>query len=223
MSCGFLYRGLLLRNSFNSAGKAKNQEYAQSEHHYFINVTFLCFDLLIYLQHITPLTTDNIQQHFLDTIRQHTGILHKVCRLYCHIAEDRQDLFQEMVAQVWKAFPGFRNEAKISTWIYRIALNTAISDFRKKQRKISTVALAAGEISAIYREDATAEKERSALMQQAIDRLSDVEKALVMLYLEDKSYEEMEDILGMSQGNLRVKMNRIKEKLRKNVAGYEKE
>lgn len=175
------------------------------------------------MQDITLLTTDNIQQHFLDTIRQHTGILHTVCRMYCHIAEDRQDLFQEMVAQVWKAFPGFRNEAKISTWVYRIALNTAISDFRKKQRKISTVALAVNEILIIYGEEATAQKERSALMQQAIDRLSDVEKALVMLYLEDKSYEEMEDILGISQGSLRVKMNRIKEKLRKNVAGYEKE
>jgi len=223
MHCRFLCRDLLLRCSRNSAGKTKNQEYVQPGYHYCINVTFLCFDLLIYLQDITLLTTDNIQQHFLDTIRQHTGILHKVCRMYCRIAEDRQDLFQEMVAQVWKAFPGFKNEAKISTWVYRIALNTAISDFRKKQRKISTVALAANEILIIYGEEATAQKERSALMQHAIDRLSDVEKALVMLYLEDKSYEEMEDILGISQGSLRVKMNRIKEKLRKNVAGYEKE
>lgn len=222
MSCGFLYRELLCGSS-NSAGKANSQKNSQPEYHCSVNVTFLCFGLLIYLQHITPLTTDNIQQHFLETLRQHTGILHKVCRVYCHTAEDRQDMFQEMVAQVWKAFPGFRNEAKISTWIYRIALNTAISDFRKQQRKISTVALAAGEISAIYSEETTTQEERLALMQQAIDRLSDVEKALVMLYLEDKSYEEMEDILGISQGNLRVKMNRIKEKLRKNVAGYEKE
>lgn len=169
------------------------------------------------------MTTDNIQQQFLNTIRQHNGILHKVCRLYCHSAEDRQDMFQEIVAQVWKSFPGFRQEAKISTWIYRIALNTAISYFRKNQRKIHTVILDTHEMPVISEAEEEKQKERLQLMQQAIDRLSDVEKALIMLYLEDKSYEDMEEILGMSQGNLRVKINRIKEKLRKNIALYENE
>lgn len=175
------------------------------------------------MQHITPLTTDNIQQYFLDAIRQHNGIIHKVCRLYCHSAEDRQDMFQEIVAQVWKSFPGFRQEAKISTWIYRIALNTAISDFRKNKGKIKTIILNPHEIQSIYDYEDEKQNEKLQLMQQAIDRLSDVEKALIMLYLENKSYEDMEEILGMSQGNLRVKMNRIKEKLRKNIAHYEKE
>lgn len=175
------------------------------------------------MQHITPLTTDNIQQDFLDTIRQHNGILHKVCRLYCLNAEDRQDMFQEIVAQVWKSFPGFRKEAKISTWIYRIALNTAISDFRKNQRKIQTVNLDTHEITGIFEGEDEKQKERIQMMQQAIERLSDVEKALIILYLENKSYGEMEEILGMSQGSLRVKMNRIKEKLRKNIAQNEQE
>lgn len=211
---------LLLRNSGIHAEKTNRQKNNQSGHSCVINVTILCFCLLISLQHITPLTTEQIQQHFLETIRQHNGILHKICRLYCHSAEDRQDLFQEIIAQTWKAFPTFRNESKISTWIYRIALNTAISDFRKSRRKIHTVFLDSSDIPDC---DDRIQEERLQLMHEAIDRLSDVEKALIVLYLENKSYEEMEEILGMNQGNLRVKMNRIKEKLRKNIAVNEKE
>lgn len=160
---------------------------------------------------------DSLQQHFVEVLHQHSGILHKVCRLYSYSPEDRQDMFQEMVAQIWKAFPGFRSEAKISTWIYRIALNTAISDYRKKQRKISTVSFETESIHALYEEQDVEKNERLQLMHEAINNLTDVEKAIIILYLEDKNYEEMEDILGMSQGNLRVKMNRIKEKLRKNI------
>lgn len=159
----------------------------------------------------------SLQQQFVEILQQHSGILHKVCRLYCYSAEDRQDMFQEMVAQVWKAFAGFRQEAKISTWMYRIALNTAISDYRKKQRKINTISFEAYNIQELYEEQDIEKNEKLKLMHEAISNLTDVEKAVIVLYLEEKSYEEMEEILGMSQGNLRVKINRIKEKLRKNI------
>src|SRR5579863_5299892 len=142
-------------------------------------------------------------------------MLYKVCRLYCFSVADRQDLFQEIVLQLWRSYPGFRGEARISTWLYRIALNTAISGLRKKQSLIRTVdpERLPTELQDIQY---SAEKEEQVrLLYTAIEQLSEVERALTMLYLEDRSYQEMEEILGISQNNLRVKMNRIRDKLRK--------
>lgn len=158
--------------------------------------------------------TTNSEQDFLLLLQQHQGIIRKVCHLYGHSDVDRDDLYQEIVIQLWKAFGSFRGESKISTWMYRIALNTAISNLRKQTRKVS---LSFPEF--IPKEEADSEEEklkeeRLNEMYAAISRLTEVEKAIVMLYLEDKSYEEMEEILGISNGTLRVKMNRIKDKLR---------
>ena len=163
------------------------------------------------------MATNQIQEQFLELLKENNGIIHKVCHLYCHSAHDRQDLFQEILLQLWKAFPKFRNESKISTWMYRIALNTAISDFRKQQRRISTVDEALPESVGLYDHDPIEQKERLVVLQRAVNRLSDIEKALVMLYLEEKDYQEMEEVLGINQANLLVKMNRIKEKLRRQV------
>jgi len=142
-------------------------------------------------------------------------MLYKVCRLYCFTEPDRQDLFQEIVIQLWRSYASFRGEAKFSTWLYRIALNTAISGLRKQQRLISPTD--PGQLPTELQDiQYPAEKEEQLqLLYAAIEQLSEVEKALTMLYLDDKSYLEMEEILGISQNNLRVKMNRIKEKLRK--------
>ena len=147
-------------------------------------------------------------------------MLHKVCNLYCSSLHDRQDLFQEIVIQLWRSYPRFRGEAKFSTWLYRIALNTAISDLRRQKRRPLTAdpeRLATERLPAEL-QDIQYAKEKEEQLQQlydAIGQLTELEKALVMLYLEDKPYEEMEEILGINQNNLRVKMNRIKEKLRK--------
>lgn len=163
------------------------------------------------------MATDHIQEQFLELIRENNGIIHKVCHLYCHTLHNRQDLFQEILLQLWKAFPKFRNESKISTWMYRIALNTAISDFRKQQRRISTVGDALPEKADLHAAAPVEQKERLAAFLEAVTRLSDIEKAIVILYLEEKNYQEMEEILGIGQAGLRVKMNRIKEKLRRHV------
>ncbi|HEX5026849.1 MAG TPA: sigma-70 family RNA polymerase sigma factor [Agriterribacter sp.] len=161
---------------------------------------------------------DQIQQEFLELIRENSGIIHKVCHLYRHSATDKQDLFQEILAQLWKAFPKFRREAKISTWMYRIGLNTAISDYRKQQRTVSLVKNPLHEAVVLFDTDTAEQKEKLTILHQAVSKLSDIEKAVVMLYLEERSYEEMEAVLGIGQANLRVKMNRIKEKLRKQVS-----
>ena len=155
------------------------------------------------------------QDSFIHLVNDHRNILYKICRMYGATEPDRQDLFQEIVIQLWRSYPSFRGEARFSTWLYRIALNTAISDLRKQRRRITPVdpnELSASPPDIPY---STEKDEQLQQLYAAIDRLTEVEKALTMLYLEDKSFHEMEEILGIPQNNLRVKIHRIKEKLRK--------
>lgn len=160
-------------------------------------------------------TAADSQEAFIRLVDQHRGILHKICRLYCFTDPDRQDLFQEIVIQLWRSYPKFRGDAKFSTWLYRIALNTAISDLRRSRPPTTTTS--PDQLPTQLQDiQYSGEKEQQLqLLYTAINRLTEVEKALTMLYLENRSYQEMEEILGIAQNNLRVKMNRIKEKLRK--------
>jgi RNA polymerase sigma-70 factor (ECF subfamily) len=157
----------------------------------------------------------SLQDDFIRLVNENRGILFKICRMYGATEPDRQDLFQEMVVQLWRSYPGFRGESKFSTWLFRIALNTAISDLRKQRRQFSPVDPGQLPTQLQDLQYNTDKEEQLRALYAAIDRLTEVEKALTMLYLEDKSYAEMEEILGIPQNNLRVKMNRIKEKLRK--------
>lgn len=139
--------------------------------------------------------------------------------MYCTNEDDSSDLYQDIVAQLWKAWKGFRGEAKISTWIYRIALNTAISGFRKQKRNPLKNSLDAGKLT-IEQEDNLKKKEDIDTLYMAIDMLSDVEKAMMMLYLDEVPYEEIASIMGITQNNVRVKMLRIREKLRKIMTSH---
>jgi RNA polymerase sigma factor (sigma-70 family) len=166
-----------------------------------------------------------LQQHeaerqFEKHIREHELLLHKVCRMYAYTDVDRQDLFQEMVIQLWKAYPKFKGDAKLSTWMYRVVINTAITGLRKKKDFITSYEPSG--LPEHISDDNTGRAEEEQLQQlyNAIEQLNEIEKAIVMLYMEDRSYLEMEDILGISEGNLRVKMNRIKEKLRQLTKKY---
>ena len=154
------------------------------------------------------------EKQFEKQVRENELLIYKVCRIYAYTEADRKDLFQEIVIQLWKAFPKFNGQSKFSTWLYRVSLNTAIAGLRRKKKFITSYepfTLPANIIDDNYNDS---EEERLQQLYTAIEQLSQVEKAIVMLYMEDRSYNEMEDILGISQGNLRVKMNRIKEKLR---------
>lgn len=156
-----------------------------------------------------------IENDFIELIQENRGIIHKVTNLYCTQEEDKQDLFQEIVIQLWKSFEKFRGDSKFSTWMYRIAINTAITGIRKTSRRVQTVSTDIIPFE-IQLEQYDNEKEQQiAQLYAAIKELNEIERSIVMLYLDDKSYEEMEDILGINQNNLRVKMNRIKDKLRK--------
>lgn len=161
------------------------------------------------------------QQEFVRLINEHQAMLHKVCNVYGHSGEDKKDLFQEMVIQLWKAWPKFRGEAKFSTWMYRIALNTAISGLRKKDRSPKLSFPEHAPEGLIAENFNPQQEEQLKQLYKAIGELPEIEKAIVMLYLEDKSYDEMEEILGINQNNLRVKMNRIKDKLRKRTKEVE--
>lgn len=155
-----------------------------------------------------------MEAEFLKTIEQHQGIIHKVCGLYADDAEERQDLFQEILIQLWRAYPKFRGESKISTWMYRVGLNTAISYFRKAKRRPQKSDLSS-DLLQIANEGKDEEyEEKARMLKDAISQLNKVERALVMLYLEDKNYEEIAEVLGVTANNARVKMNRIKNKLK---------
>ena len=154
------------------------------------------------------------EKKFEKEIKKHELLLHKVCRIYAYTDADRQDLFQEIVIQVWKAYPKFKADAKFSTWLYRVAINTAITGLRKKKVHVTSYEPALLPSNIADENSGASKEEQVQELYSAIEQLNEVEKAIVMLYMEDRSYEEMESILGINQGNLRVKMNRIKEKLR---------
>jgi RNA polymerase sigma-70 factor (ECF subfamily) len=148
---------------------------------------------------------------FIDILNNHRGLIFKVCNIYCADREDRKDLFQEIVLQIWKSLGSFRNESALSTWMYRIALNTAITHLKKQKRSVSPLSIEGIEIPDINDSD---EKEES--MKQlfaAIEQLNKIDKSIVLLYLEEKSYDEISDITGLSKTNVGVKLNRIKAKL----------
>ena len=153
-----------------------------------------------------------LKELFTEAIQPHEKIIFRVCRIYCRTDEDRQDLFQDIMLQLWKAYPQFRNESKISTWMYRIAINTAVTKRKKDDRKpaIDPVAAELPEVAPAPEEDLQYER-----MMNAVEKLSQVEKAIVMLYLDDHSYREMSEVLGISESNIGFKLNQIKNKLRK--------
>nr|WP_279347029.1 sigma-70 family RNA polymerase sigma factor [Gramella sp. AN32] len=147
-------------------------------------------------------------------MEKHQNIAHKICRIYTNDQDSHNDLFQEITIQLWKAYPKFRGDSKFSTWMYRVALNTAITLYRKKKKSIRTQDFD----SVFFRikaegYDDTIEQNLK-LMYDAIRQLNDIDKALIFLYLEDKNYSEISDTLGISEVNARVKMNRIKTKLK---------
>jgi len=155
-----------------------------------------------------------LENRFVTELEKNQNIVHKVCRLYTNDQESHNDLFQEIAIQLWKAYPKFRGEAKFTTWMYRVALNTAITQYRKSKRKIPIQDFE----SVVYKiradEYDSEEEQRLSLLYKAVKQLGDIEKALVFLYLEDKDYGEIASTLGISEVNARVKMNRIKNKLK---------
>jgi RNA polymerase sigma-70 factor (ECF subfamily) len=154
------------------------------------------------------------EKSFVTLIKEHQGLIHKVCIMYEADREARNDLFQEVVLQLWRSFPTFRGEAKITTWMYRIALNTAISGLRKLGRKIKTEELGEYHFNISENNQNNSEEELQKL-QWAIRQLSEIERAMIMMALDEIPYEEIAEAIGITQNNVRVRMNRIREKIKK--------
>ena len=152
-----------------------------------------------------------MRKEFVDILNNHRGLIYKVCHLYCDDPEDRKDLFQEIVLQVWKSLESFRQESTIGTWMYRIALNTAITHFRKEKRLGGKVSLTGIDIPDLN--DSSEKEDQLKELFKAIEDLDRIDKSIILLYLEEKNYEEISEITGLTRTNVGVRLNRIKIKL----------
>ena len=149
-----------------------------------------------------------LEKEFVQMIQQHSQIIYKVSSFYVDQTQTLDDLYQETVLNLWKAYPNFRQECVVSTWVYRIALNTCVSFFRRKKNKPVHIDI---------QMDIADEQRDKELIQELyviINRLGKFERALILLYLDDKSYQEMSEITGLSITNVATKLNRIKKKLK---------
>jgi len=153
--------------------------------------------------------TENI---FITLINQHKAIIHKISKMYMNGAEEQRDLFQEIVFQLWKAYPTFKGKAKFTTWMYRVCLNTALIYFKKDHRKVDKTPLDEN-IDIIDANESAEKEEKLAYLYTAVQELNVIEKALIFLFLENQSHREIAENLGISEVNARVKLNRTKEKL----------
>jgi len=148
------------------------------------------------------------EAEFLDMLQEYNRIIFKVTSFYVDENATLDDLYQDVVLNLWKAFPNFRKESQLSTWIYRIALNTCVSFYRNNSRRPACVEITP-ELKAY-----TEENETVAELYACINRLGKLERALILLYLEDRPYKEIAEIMGITATNVSTKINRIKEKLK---------
>ncbi|MDX6190279.1 RNA polymerase sigma factor [Flavobacterium sp. Fl-318] len=153
------------------------------------------------------------EKEFLNRIESHKGILYKVSKMYMDTADDQQDLFQEIVCQLWKSYESFRNESQFSTWMYRVAINTAIVFLKKEKRKVDKYEIASENIKE-EEDDSHIRESQIDHFYKAVQKLEKIDKAIIFYQLEGFSHREIGDNLGISEGNARVKLNRAKEKLK---------
>ena len=163
------------------------------------------------------MTPQKQEADFVTLLEENKNIIHKICRLYTESEAEHKDLFQEISIQLWRSFDRFEGKSKFSTWMYRVGLNTAITIYRKEKKRIDTYILN-DEISRIEVDQYyPVIDEKLNWLYQKIEKFSEIDKALVLLYLEDKRYDEIADTLGITAVNARVKMNRIKQRLKKMI------
>ncbi len=161
----------------------------------------------------------NKQREFLKLIEQHKGILNKVSKMYMQHHDDQNDLMQEIILQLWHSYDRFKGNSQFSTWMYRVALNTALTYFKKEKRKSNQFTFLDNVDQAIENESEDKEVQLK-LFYRAVYELNKVEKALIFLFLEGQSHRDIAFNLGISEGNARVKLNRTKEKIQTLIKTY---
>lgn len=156
------------------------------------------------------------QEEFEALLGEHAGILHKVANTYCRNLADREDLAQEIAVQLWRSFPRFDGRCRFSTWAYRIALNVAISHVRQESARARHT-VPAGDHHLEIADETGPPPEDLQLLHRFIEGLDGLDKALVLLYLDGNSHQEIANVLGVSATNVATKIGRLKEKLRQSV------
>lgn len=157
-----------------------------------------------------------MEKEFTELLYQNQGIVHKICSLYFNNRAEKEDYKQELIIQLWKAFPSFNNQSKFSTWMYRVCLNAAIDIIRKEKSQPKFVQYDNYNFS-IISESNNETSEKQERLYQAINKLCNIDKAIITLYLEDFSYKEIAEIIGISESNTGVKINRIKSLILKSI------
>ena len=159
------------------------------------------------------MNTKQLENDFLNLITAQKRVIYKVCYIYANNQDELNDLFQEVVLNLWKSFPRYRGDSQLSTWVYRISMNTCITFVRHSSTRPNTIPITADVIGQLADEEGKASQLKE--LYKLINQLGKMERALILLWLEERSYQEMADILGISKTNVGVKLNRVKEKLRK--------
>jgi len=164
---------------------------------------------------MTAMSLSDAHAEFSARVGENKGILYKVAHTFCHNSEDRKDLVQEIVVQLWKSYDRYDARFKFSTWMYRVALNTAISAYRRTQLRKVLVVPDADILSEPSAEPADcAPDSRIEELHRIIGGLNELNRALMLLYLEDRSYQEIATILGITETNVATKLNRLKQRIR---------
>ncbi len=160
------------------------------------------------------------KKEFIDLIENNKGIIHKVALMYTSTYADKEDLYQEICMQLWRSYGNYRGESKLSTWLYRVALNTAISAVRKKNRFVETVELDPERHYHIKNSD---KNEMTSNLLRAISLLDNIDRAIILLWLEEKKYDEISEITGLSRSAVSVRLVRVRKKLEENLKKIENE
>ena len=156
---------------------------------------------------------DKLQADFIEIIEDNKKLIYKVSHLYCDNTDDMQDLFQDIVSNLWMAYPNFQQKSKVSTWVYRVSLNTAITWFRDYSKQSKRIEYT-NWIPDMTNETDHATDELYEQLYKAIDTLGKIDKAIIMLFLDDTSYDEIAEIVGLTKTNVATKISRIKLKLK---------
>ena len=155
----------------------------------------------------------NTEQAFLSLLNSYKAIIYKISHAYAATGEDRKDLLQEIVLSLWKAYPFFRAESKVSTWVYRVALYTAITNYRRGKKQVKCAPLQQGLNDVLMDTLYTEQLGDLQLLYSAIEKLSPVDKAIILLLLEENSYAEISQVLGITPAATAMRIKRAKDKL----------
>jgi len=164
------------------------------------------------------MTRPDLEETFQNLVEEHKKILYKVCNSYCRDRDSRDDLSQEIMIQLWRSFGNFDGRCRVSTWMYRIALNVAISFYRKESTRTRHVI--SDEQHLLETADETeGQPEVIRLLYQFIEGLDPLNKALILLYLDENTYREIADVLGITETNVATKISRLKNKMKQELGG----